>query len=173
MKIFASILIAVIVAAPAYAGDFMVKPLATMRSAPGADKITFLASVGKTMRAFSDRTGFESCAEIATDGTSYGVNITTSRSHIGCAIEKSNVPDGMHSIGETIHSHGNNTAFQPNRSDREFLHMGFDPRAQVVTVGGQDPYNFSAQDYSGRPGYLATPAGLKFQHGAGTSQDVR
>lgn len=163
---------AILIAFSATAADFPTDRVTTLVSAPGADKIAFLIDAGKTLRAFSDKTGYEACAEIATDGDRFGLIVTTSHSHIGCAVNRGLVPDGMHPTGESIHSHGINTAFHPSRIDRMFLGIPLTARADAAIVGGQDPNHFSATDFAGAHGYLATPTGLKYQRGSGTETAV-
>ncbi|GAP66838.1 hypothetical protein MBSD_n2153 [Mizugakiibacter sediminis] len=157
----------------AAAADFPVDRVTTLTSAPGEGKVAFLSRAAKTFRAFSDRTGYEACAEIATDGARFGLVVTTSHSHIGCAVNRALVPSGMTATGESIHSHGINTAFHPSRVDRMFLGIPLTARADAAIVGGQDPEHFSETDFAGAHGYLATPSGLKYQDGAGSERVVK
>ncbi len=152
---------------PATAAEYTVKHVETMLSEPGADKITFLADVGHKLRAFSDHTRFEACAAIATDGSRYGVVITTSGSHIGCAINTDDVPAGMHYTGETIHSHPRPTKFYASKADMQFIAGG----NERVTATRMSTDEFSDGDYAA-PGYLAGRRGLYHQSGAGTSMKV-
>ncbi|MDE2427032.1 MAG: hypothetical protein KGO96_14125 [Elusimicrobia bacterium] len=143
----------------AHAEDYPVHPVTTMTSAPGESEPAFLSRVGHALRAYSGRTRLEACGEIATDGSRYGVAITTSGSHIGCAIDSVILPPGMQDTGETIHSHGGMGSFNANRADLLFLGDRAITGA-LVTVHGQDLYHFSPIDLAGPHGYLATPSGL-------------
>lgn len=144
--------------------------LQTVVSAPGADKVAFLHSVGAQLRTFADKRHFEACGALATDGSRWGVVVTTSGSHIACAIDMALVPAGMHYIGQTIHTHGTDGSFAMNAADRRF----FNAPVSIRIMRGQDLWHFSATDYAGEPGYLALPnGGLLFQHGPNTAEIVR
>lgn len=148
-----------LLATAVHAADYPITPVSTMTSAPGQTEQAFLQDVGHALRAYSDRTHLEACAEIASDGTRYGVNITTSGSHIGCAISTADIPASMTATGETIHSHGGLGSFNANHADLMFL-GGRATTDALVTVHGQDLSHFSPEDLDGPHGYLATPAGL-------------
>lgn len=77
----------------------------------------FASEIGPRLREFSDRTGFEACGVIATDGQRFGAVIGSNRSHVACANFSSKVPAGMRDTGETIHSHGRERGFKANRND--------------------------------------------------------
>src|SRR5690625_4943056 len=112
--IFAAITL-VFTSFPAFAATPQVHQLRTMTSQPGQSKVAFLVDVAHWMRAWSDKTGFEACGEIAQNANGWAVVVTTSRSHIGCAVNliPSNTPD----TGETIHSHGINERVRVSRGD--------------------------------------------------------
>ncbi|HET7267841.1 MAG TPA: hypothetical protein VFJ15_06995, partial [Oleiagrimonas sp.] len=77
---------------PAFAGNYTVRKLHTMTSQTGQSKVAFLVDVAHWLRHYSTDTGFEACARIAADGDRYGVVITTSKSHFGCAIDNTMLP---------------------------------------------------------------------------------
>jgi len=139
-------------------------PVTVMVSQPGQDKVVFLTQVAQTLRTFTNHSGFEACGGVATDGQRYGVAISTSNSHVGCAIDTHNVPDGMHYVGETIHSHSRQKL--AHLSEQDLLFTG--GNSQIIRT---DADYFSANDYA-IPGYLAGRSALFYQHGEGTQQRV-
>lgn len=141
--------------------------LETMASKPGQSFDAFLGDVDHALRAFSDKTHFEACGELAeTAGkTSFGVVITTNNSHLGCVIRIGLVPDGMTAIGVTIHSHGGQGQFDMNRADEKLAGV-YDPTSiRRIPIAGENLYHFSPTDYAGGPGYLATPNSVIYQNG--------
>jgi len=104
--IFAAITL-VFTSFPAFAATPQVHQLRTMTSAPGQSKVAFLVDVAHWMRSWSDKTGFEACGEIATDGSRYGVVITTSKSHFGCAIDNTLLP-ATYALGRRVRRRINN-----------------------------------------------------------------
>lgn len=146
-------------------------PLAEMTSNPGESLPTYLARVGVALRAFSDRTGFEGCAALATDGTRYGVDLHTNRSHIACVIDEQHIPAGMHATGESIHSHPNDShTYLLSAIDAKLAGV---PYPMTPThIKPDSTSQFSSWDYQNGPGYLATATGIIRQHGVGTSELV-
>lgn len=146
-------------------------------SAPGESLHTFLFRVRPDMRAFSEKTGFESCAAIAetTDGSTFGLVLGSSHGHMGCAVYTAKVPAGMTATGETIHSHGRDGVFRVNKSDRAMMSPEDAGRLETsrrTTFAGQCLTRFSPTDYATGPGYLATPTGLIYQTGEGTDRPI-
>jgi hypothetical protein len=146
-------------------------PLGEMTSNPGESLPAFLARVGEQLRAFSDRTGFEACAALATDGTRYGVELHSNHSHIACVINAQRLPAGMHATGESIHSHPQDTqTYLLSAVDAKLAGV---PNPMTPTRIKPDPTAaFSKWDYANGPGYLATPTGIIHQHGPGTDQRI-
>lgn len=146
-------------------------PLGEMTSSQGESLPAFLARVGVALRAFSDRTGFEGCAALATDGTRYGVELHTNRSHIACVIDEQRIPAGMHAVGESIHSHPkDNQTYLLSAVDAKLAGIP-DPMAPT-RIKPDSTSQFSVWDYKNGPGYLAIPTGILYQHGAGTVQRI-
>lgn len=142
--------------------------LPTFTSAPGESQDAFLHRVGAQMRAWSDGTGFEACGAIAQRAEQLGVVVTTSRSHMACAVNHSAVPAGFTSTGETIHTHGTDRRFKSNAADAKLV-PGI---REGIWISGQHLDSFSVQDYLA-PGYLAAPGGVIIhQHGFGTDQTL-
>lgn len=145
--------------------------IAVMYSEPGVPLNTFLAGVAKTMRDYTDRTGYEGCGAIAVDTEGrYGITLHSNHSHLGCAVNHGDVPTGMKSIGYGIHTHGRDTRFTFNLPDAIFSGQ---PRGLRSAKYSPDAVNhFSRIDYDSGAGYLATETGVIFQNGEGTERVV-
>lgn len=141
-------------------------------SEPGESMDAFAARIGPQLREFSDRTGYEACGVIATDGQRFGAVIGSNRSHVACANFSAKVPAGMRATEETIHSHGLERGFRANRNDLTLQGQMFAGKAGLRGVAGQRLAEFSEMDYEGGPGYLATPSGVLYQSGKGTVRSV-
>lgn len=141
--------------------------LGTMASTPGQSFDEFLGEVGRALRAFSDKTKFEACGELAatSDKTGYGIIITTNKSHLGCVIRIGLLPAGMTKLGLTIHSHGGQGQFDMNRVDMKLAGVYDVASIMRIPISGENLYHFSPTDYAGGPGYLATPDGVIYQDG--------
>jgi hypothetical protein len=137
--------------------------IADLRSGPGESLHAFLRRIAPQLRAYSDKTGFEACGIIGTDGHGgFGVVLGSSHSHIGCANDPAREIDGMTSTGETIHSHGRQgLRIRANAADVIMMGSPIDPPRYM---GGFDLMRFSDADFA-HPGYLATPSGLLYQAG--------
>lgn len=145
--------------------------IANFTSQPGESEQAFLMRIGPSLRAYSNKTGFESCGVIASDGKGhFGVVLGSNHSHLACVNDESRVPKGMTSTGETIHSHGRQGSFNMNKSDK--ILSGIDAGSGLIPVHGQILDQFSPTDYASGPGYLATPTGLMYQHGENTAHVV-
>jgi len=142
-------------------------------SEPGETLDAFVLRISPRLRAYSDATGFEACGVLATDGERFGVVVGSNQSHIACANFDRFTPAGMKPTGETIHSHGVEGRFNANRMDVALQGQHFHGKPGVRSVAGQTLDAFSAMDYDGGPGYLATPTGVIHQAGKGTSRTVR
>lgn len=174
-RIFIATMLVAFISLPSFAGGAISQSraqslhfdtLETLTSTPGQSFDAFLLEVGRTLRAYSDKSGFEACGMLAetSDKAGFGVVITTTGSHIGCIIHPDILPDGMASMGVTIHSHGRDRMVAMNRQDKRLA--GIAPEDELrYQVMGQDLYHFSPTDYQGGPGYLATPDGVIFQNG--------
>ena len=147
--------------------------LADYTSLSGESETAFLKRVGPEFRAYADTTGMEACAEICTDGSTFGLVVGSNDSHIGCVISTARVLHGMHATGVTIHTHGReHFTFQMSKIDLAMTGLSNDD--QHVRLSGEDAYHFSSTDFATGPGYLATPAGLAYQAGKpGTEIVVR
>lgn len=172
--------LAVAMVGPALAQDVSKLPyehIADYQSQSGESLTVFLERVRPDMRAFSSKTGFESCGAIAqnADGSQFGLVLGSSDGHMGCAVYNDKVPAGMTSTGVTIHSHGRDGVFKVNKSDIAMMSpedAGRLATARRTTFGGQNLFHFSPTDYAGGPGYLATPTGLAYQDGVGTDRTI-
>ena len=143
-------------------------------SEPGESLDGFVLRIAPRLRAYSDATGFEACGLLATDGERFGVVVGTNQSHIACANFKQIVPAGMNHTNQTVHSHGTDTPFKPNRSDYALSGAGLATTSHgknsgrpLSVMSGQTLDEFSKSDFDGGPGYLAAPDGLVlFQNGS-------
>lgn len=140
------------------------------RSNPDESLETFVLRVGLTMRAWSDKTGYEACGVLATDGSVYGIVVGTNHSRIACINTNRFMPDGMRSMRLTFHSHGGPGKFKPNTSDMKLMgHLFAGRNGRLQTVHGQLPDVFSDADHDSGPGYLAGTNGqVWYQGGRGT-----
>lgn len=132
----------------------------------------FMSRIGPRLRAYSDRTGYEACGVIARGGDTYGVIVGTNHAHIACVNAHSFVPAGMTSINETIHSHGGERPFRPNRADKALMGEFLLAKPGDVSARGQTLDAFSPVDFSGGPGYLAIPFG-RLLHQSGQKGTIR
>lgn len=140
-------------------------------SAPGETKEAFLTRIAPALRAYSDKTGFEACGAIGTDGKgAFAVVLGSSRSHIACVSYHNRVAAGMVSTGETIHSHGTTGSFNFNRVDKALYGDGEKVGIILMPAHSQVLDRFSPTDLAGGPGYLATPTGLIYQAGGKVAQ---
>lgn len=133
----------------------------------GESKSEFLHRIGPKMRAWSDTSRHEACAAIASDGQRFGALVTSSGSHIACETFHRNVPAGMSSTGETIHTHGTDELIRANMADRRIAGIGLGEK-----IYGQHLDKFSPTDYQ-ESGYLAAPNGkIFYQNGRGTQKEI-
>lgn len=158
-------------AAPALAAHYPTHKLHTMASQPGQSKVAFLLDVAHWMRAYSDKTGFEACAAIGSDGVGYGVVITTSRAHVACYVDYTALIGGMRYTNETIHSHPHPGYYRPNRSDR-YLSPHRIPRGYSIHETFQSANHFSVNDIKNGTGYLVGTIGLFYQYGLHTQTRI-
>lgn len=97
---------------PAQASDFDARTVpyehvGDFTSHAGETLNDFLLRVGPSLRAFSDRTGFEACGVIAEGAAgSFSIVVGSSGSHMACVNDPARVLAGYTSTGETMHSHG-------------------------------------------------------------------
>lgn len=158
-------------------GNLPYEHIVDLLSAPGESEQSFLLRVAPQLRTFSDKTGFESCAEVAQslDGSSFGLVLGSSLGHMGCAVYTSNIPAGMVATGRTIHSHGSQHVFKINTSDKAMMSPEDADRLSTSrrnTFAGQSVDHFSPTDYAAGPGYLATPKGLIYQNGVNLEKAI-
>lgn len=128
----------------------------------------FAVKASERLLAYSEATGYEACGMIAKGQGSFGLVITSNHSHIACAIQPRELPDGMVSTGVDIHSHGLG-AVKMNQSDMLFSGIRANARSRHMhgAVYGQDRNMFSPADLALGEGYLAGPAGTLYHDGKG------
>lgn len=112
-------------------------------SEPGETVSAFVLKVAPRFAAYTRETGYEACAVIATDGTRFGVVVGSNRSQISCVLVGA-MPEGMHSTGESIHSHPEVARISLTDTDRAFLKIPVS-----VPTYSTDPDEFSQKDGAG------------------------
>lgn len=150
-------------------------PVATLASSTNQTLNDFLLNdVRPALRSFTDKTDFEGCGELAYDSTTktFSVILSSSQSHLACAVHPDQIVSGSVAMNATVHSHGHQEPFSMNHADKIFAGMQNDPRP--IIVGGEDNEHFSPTDFAGGAGYLATPTTVRFQNGsAGSECDIK
>lgn len=143
-------------------------------SREGESRDQFMARIAPKLRAFSDETSFEACGVIAENEKGvFGIRVGSNNSHIACVNVHDFVPLGMTASRVTIHSHGTEKGYKPNKSD--FLlrpdlgaKLGYGAGRPMNIRRGQDLNMFSEVDIAtGEEGYLATETGVIFQSKSG------
>lgn len=153
-----------------------VESVANLTSTSGESLKDFLLNdVRPALRNFSDKTKFEGCGELAFNSATkqYSVMLFSNKSHLACIADPNKVENGFVAMNLTIHSHGGqNDQFVMNRFDRIFTDEVNNPRALMIF--GENVEHFSATDFQGGAGFLATPTTVRFQNGSAESEcDVK
>lgn len=99
-------------------------------SRPDESLDAFVQRLAPQLAAFSQQTGMEACGILAQQGNRWGVRIGTNHSHIVCLNFPDKVPAGMHSTGQTLHSHPPGRYYRAN--DQQRFHQ---PKAGLVSNG--------------------------------------
>lgn len=143
-------------------------------SEPGETLDAFVLRVSPRLRAFSDETGFEACGVLASDGERFGVVVGTSHAHIACVNLSVYRPEGMTSVNKTLHSHGSEGKFKPNRADLALQGQHMSGRyKRLNTVHGQKLDEFSDDDVRSGAGYLAGTQGRVYFQDGGAAREVK
>lgn len=142
--------------------------LGTLYSSGPTTRNAFALAVSPYLHGYAEKTNTESCGEIARDpGHRYALIWGTNHSHLGCIIPGGNVPAGYQPTGVTIHAHPVRPGFRMTVADVILGQFGVVGRYVGLFV--DTPNHFSATDYAGGAGYLATPSGAIFQDGSRAS----
>lgn len=146
--------------------------LGTHLSQPGQSIEALVLSLRPVLVEYSKQSGYEACGALAVnaDKTQYGIVLGTNHSRIACAIYTDRLPEGMSYTGLSFHSHGTDRVFLYNKADRIFTQS--EKVEGPIRGPGDDLYHFSVTDYRAGPGFLATPTGVLFQHGEGTTTSI-
>lgn len=141
-----------------------IRVLFEYKSPPGVSLDQAMLELSPRLREFADRTGFEACGEIAQSSSGqFGTIITTSLSKTVCAIDPLLVPEGMRSIGQSIHTHGKNEEGMLTRHDLRLRGENMDARSALRSrIKGQDIHHFSEADLKAEAGYLSIPSGVLY-----------
>lgn len=127
--------------------------IGAMVSEQGETKTQFLHRVREEMVAYSERQGYEACAEICTDGTRYSVIMTTISAVAYCAVQAKCV-DGHQPMHQSIHSHCPRLGSVRATIADEYLSGGDLRRGKNYPRCNTE--KFSSTDFAGRrPGWLA------------------
>lgn len=152
-----------------------VEAVSNLTSAAGQNLKDFLLNdVRPALRAFTDKTDLEGCGELAYNSATkqFSVELFSSKSHLACVVYPGKVENGFVALNVSVHSHGHEAPFAMNRVDRVFTGMTLDNRP--LMIGGENNEHFSATDFAGGAGFLATPTTVRFQNGvAGSECDVK
>jgi len=142
--------------------------LGTLVSVGPTTRNDFALAVSPYLHGYATKTDTESCGEIASNSRhEFALIWGTNHSHLGCIIPAGNVPNGFTTTGVTIHAHPVHPGFHMTKAD---VILGqFGRVSRYVGLFVDTPSHFSATDYQGGPGYLATPAGAIFQDGSRNS----
>ena len=145
--------------------------LGTLRSVGPTTRDAFALAVSPYLHGYAEKTNTESCGEIARDAQHhYALIWGTNHSHLGCIIPDGNVPSGYDPTGVTIHAHPVRPGFRMTVADVVLGQFGAVGR--YVGLFADTPSHFSATDYQGGAGYLATPNGSIYQNGSRSSTTV-
>jgi hypothetical protein len=144
-----------------------IEPVQVLESTPGETREAFLRRANDFMVAWTDEHNFEVCAAVceSTSGNAWVLPLTTSRSHLGCAVNHRSCPVDFSSNRLTIHTHADTSGFRVTKADAQFT--GGRLREGMNVTLRTDKDVFSTTDFAGGPGFLATPKGLLFQEGPG------
>lgn len=152
--------------------DLSWEPVISIRSNPGAGitKDQFARHVSDFLYLFTKKTGYEACGLIAFNHQteSYGVELTTSKSHIGCVVQVAMVPDGYTSIGETIDSHPVDDDIRLSRQDSCLAISGLvDGNREHLREGSRftgDTDGLGAADWASGTGWVEANGAIWFHN---------
>lgn len=135
----------------------------------GETEIQFLRRISTVMVAYSAEHEVETCGVVGKNGDAYALVLGTNGSHIGCVFDPSKVLAG-YAVVDRIHSHvPDNRTYLLSAVDAKLAGV---PNPMAPTrIKIDSTVHFSAWDFDA-PGYLATPKGLLYEHGAGTETEV-
>lgn len=127
------------------------------KSQTGESIDEFAARISDRLRSFSDKTGYEACGVIATNGDNYSVVVGSNEAHALCLNSKFFMEDGYELAGMTIHSHPRSSTYIVNKQDQIIL--GKLERIGTRFNTGDQKRLFSKEDFASGSGYLVSPFG--------------
>lgn len=154
-------------------GGMPVTQISAFHSKAGEGMDDFVRRMAPEFAAYTARTGFEACGDIAvnsqgndgkTDGA-FSLMMGTLEAHIGC--NNHVVEAGYNDLHTTVHSHPQEKRMRLSATD---MKVRGTPAGQL-RVEYLDICHFSPQDYTER-GYLITCGGVLFQRGRGTERKI-
>ncbi|HHA2834344.1 TPA: hypothetical protein ACOFCM_003200 [Stenotrophomonas maltophilia] len=121
--------------------------------------------------------GHEVCGMVAqsADAERFGIRLGTTKGAMTCSMSRSNVPDGMHALNVSIHSHPHTRSVLPTAADVSFYAENPLSSGRMVKRGRSERVGgayFSSGDYAAGPGYLVAEGQLLYQEGKGTERNL-
>lgn len=131
----------------------------------------FVLRTAPALQEYTQRTGFESCAQIGqnADGL-YAYSLSSIGAQLSCVIDANGLPEGFVSINVTIHSHPTAPKIYPNAVDRILAQHAKQLLSKEVRNAGAR--GFSTADFA-TPGYLIAGHQVLHQKGFGTVRRVK
>jgi hypothetical protein len=147
--------------------------ISTFHSKAGEGMDAFVLRLAPEFAAYTARSGFEACGDIAvnaagndghTDGA-FSIQMGTIGAHIGC--NNGAVEAGYRDMNVTVHSHPQQKRMKLSATD---MKVRGTPAGQL-RVEYLDVCHFSPQDFNER-GYLITCGTVLYQNGRGTEHKI-
>lgn len=143
-------------------------------SQPGESLDAFVVRIAPVFDAFTARTEWEACGELAqSEDGRYAVVIGSVQASLSCATSKDNVPVGFTAMGESVHSHPSTPDVRPTGSDQAIQRMfGIRGLPYKVVEKNAGSKGFSPVDFEAGPGYLVVSGRVMHQQGLRTTREV-
>ncbi|WP_288431778.1 hypothetical protein [uncultured Stenotrophomonas sp.] len=151
--------------------------LAEIVSEPEEALETFMLRLAPVLDRHTRESGHEVCGMVAqsADAERFGVRLGTTKGAMTCSMSRSNVPDGMHALNVSIHSHPHTRSVLPTAADVSFYAESPLSSGRMVKRGRSERVGgayFSSGDYAAGPGYLVAEGQLLYQEGKGTERNL-
>ncbi|WP_323162628.1 hypothetical protein [Stenotrophomonas maltophilia] len=151
--------------------------LAEIVSEPGEALEAFMLRLAPVLDRHTRESGHEVCGMVAqsADAERFGVRLGTTKGAMTCSMSRSNVPDGMHALNVSIHSHPHTRSVLPTAADVSFYAENPLSSGRMVKRGRSERVGgayFSSGDYAAGPGYLVAEGQLLYQEGKGTERNL-
>ncbi|EKT4083266.1 hypothetical protein [Stenotrophomonas maltophilia] len=151
--------------------------IAEIVSEPGEALSDFMQRIAPVLDRHTRESGHEVCGMVAqsADAERFGVRLGTTKGAMTCSMSRSNVPDGMHALNVSIHSHPHTRSVLPTAADVSFYAENPLSSGRMVKRGRSERVGgayFSSGDYAAGPGYLVAEGQLLYQEGKGTERNL-